>query len=251
MPEHAHAPSPNVSIPTLREYTKAVHDSWTRLYPNIPIPAHGATADHFPAPPVTYVATGSPEALRAYVAAHPPATATFALDLSTNQELRALAPEHAYDDANFREVPIGERVSLTRGVIVDLALMSGLWEEDGFVVPGAAICVAGCVVPFIFRPMPANGNVYASAQTRVNLLPLAWVGSARLRSTTANISTTIADGGCRWGRKMWNGRDSNYLCIRTSFEVRMLPVCRGPDVLDITDVVRAVRDSYLDRCIGV
>lgn len=194
MPEHAHAPSPNVSIPTLREYTRAVHDTWTRLYPNIPIPAHGATADHFPAPPVAYVATGSPEALRAYVAAHPPATATFALDLSTNPELRALAPEHAYDDADFREVPIGERVSLTRGVIVDLALMSGLWEEDGFVVPGAAICVAGCVDLFLFGHTLADANVCVSS----NACELAAVGLGWERAFALDDSQHIDYHSRRW-----------------------------------------------------
>ncbi|TFY50680.1 hypothetical protein EVJ58_g10937, partial [Rhodofomes roseus] len=53
------------------------------------------------------------------------------------------APEHAYDPVFFAEVPTAERVRLTRGLIVDLALMSGLWPEDGYVVPGATVCAAG------------------------------------------------------------------------------------------------------------
>ena len=228
-----------------------MRDTWTRLYPNIPIAAHGAAPDHFPAPPVAYVATGAPEALRGYVAAHPPATATFALDLSTNSELRALAPKHAFDDANFREVPIGERVSLTRSVIVDLALMAGLWEEDGFVVPGATICLAGCVVPLLSGFALPDASVHASVRTSVSLLLLGRVGSVHSRLVRANISIITADGGSRWGHKMRSGGDSNYLCTRASFNMRILRMCTGPDVLDITDVVRAVWDSDLDRYIGV
>ncbi|KZT73267.1 hypothetical protein DAEQUDRAFT_808385 [Daedalea quercina L-15889] len=137
-----HQLSPNVSTPSLKDYVQAVHDAWTRLYPNTPIPASSG-AGHFPAPPIMYIAADAPEALRGYVAAFTPATAKFALDLSTNADLRALAPEHTYDPVHFREVPVGERISLTRGMLVDLALVSGLWTEDAHVVPGATVCAAG------------------------------------------------------------------------------------------------------------
>ncbi|KAH9929803.1 uncharacterized protein B0H18DRAFT_1117336 [Fomitopsis serialis] len=111
--------------PSLKEYVQAVHDTWTRLYPNHPISLDAAPA---PTPGIPRRADvvrgdGRPETLRSYVAAFPPSAAKFALDLSTNAELRALAP-------STRTTP------LTRGMIVDLALMSGLWAEEGYVVPG-------------------------------------------------------------------------------------------------------------------
>ena len=45
-------------------------------------------------------------------------------------DLRALAPEHAYDPARFPEVPVGERVSLTRGALVDLSRRSSPPTEE-------------------------------------------------------------------------------------------------------------------------
>lgn len=132
------------SDPPLDVYVKAAHDTWTRLYPDAPIPQissdskHDST--HFPTPPITYLASDSPDALREYIKAFPSSTAVFALDLSTNPELRALAPQHAYVQEDFAKESEEERIRLTRGAIVDLALLGGLWPEVDGVLPGAAVC---------------------------------------------------------------------------------------------------------------
>ncbi|OBZ79230.1 hypothetical protein A0H81_01390 [Grifola frondosa] len=96
--------------------------------------------EHFPAPPITYVASDSPDAIREFISAFPSSTALFALAISTNPELRALAPQHAYVQAEFAAEDAEERVRLTKGMIVDFAMVSGLWAWDGDVVPGAIVC---------------------------------------------------------------------------------------------------------------
>ncbi|PCH34248.1 hypothetical protein WOLCODRAFT_95105 [Wolfiporia cocos MD-104 SS10] len=128
----------------IKKYAKAARETWKRLYPHSPLPVTFASAGpdpaHFPSPPITYVASDSPEALRRFIAAFPSSTAIFSLDLSTNPGLRALAPQHAYDEEMFAKEDREQRVRLTRGTIVDLALASGLWAEEGEVMPGATIC---------------------------------------------------------------------------------------------------------------
>lgn len=131
----------------LEEYIRIARDTWTRLYPDWPLAVSSTTAvpqepAHFPSPPITYLASDAPEALRDFVGAFPSSTAIFALDLSTNPDLRALAPQHAYVEEDFVTEDEEERIALTRGMIVDLALLSGLWAINGDVVPGATICTA-------------------------------------------------------------------------------------------------------------
>ncbi|KZT08733.1 uncharacterized protein LAESUDRAFT_742405 [Laetiporus sulphureus 93-53] len=134
-------------LPT-SNYARAVRNTWTRLYPDSPLPSTSASQHpdselgplHFPAPPITYIATDSPEALREYVTEFPPATAVFALDLSTKPALRAIAPERDYVQEQFAQEPDEQRAAMTRGMLVDLALVSGLWAVEGEVVPGAVIC---------------------------------------------------------------------------------------------------------------
>ncbi|KAL6309448.1 hypothetical protein BKA93DRAFT_357908 [Sparassis latifolia] len=121
----------------LEHYVTAARDAWSRLYPDIPLESPPL---HFPAPPITYIASDSTDMLRDYVAAFSPSTAMFALALSTNSGLRALAPHHAYVQTEFVKEEEAERILLTRGMIVDLALLSGLWASEGDAVPGAVVC---------------------------------------------------------------------------------------------------------------
>ncbi|TFK86923.1 hypothetical protein K466DRAFT_586796 [Polyporus arcularius HHB13444] len=99
--------------------------------------------DHFPAPPLMWLASDSPPASREFVAAFPTATAVFSLAHSTKSELRGLAPVHEYVQAEFDRESLDERIRLTRGMIVDLAMLSGLWSWPGEVVPGAVVCGEG------------------------------------------------------------------------------------------------------------
>ena len=99
--------------------------------------------DHFPAPPIMWLASDSPPAAREFAVHFSSATAAFSLEHSTNPELRALAPKHEYVQAEFDAEPLQERVRLTKGVLVDLAMVSGLWAWPGEVVPAAVVCGEG------------------------------------------------------------------------------------------------------------
>ena len=94
----------------------------------------------FPDPPITYIASDSHAGAHEFASAFPPSTAVFSLDSSTNPDLRALAPQGEYVQEEFNELDEADRIRLTRGMVVDLALLSGLWAWPGEVVPGANIC---------------------------------------------------------------------------------------------------------------
>ncbi|KAJ3934743.1 MAG: hypothetical protein NXY57DRAFT_914158 [Lentinula lateritia] len=71
---------------------------------------------------------------------------TFSLYASTSPVLRALASPKAYVQAEFDALH-EDKVMLTRGVIVDMALVSGLWmedgDDDGKMKPDAVVCTIG------------------------------------------------------------------------------------------------------------
>ena len=95
----------------------------------------------FPAPPVMWFASDSPTAAQDFAAAFPPPTALFSLARSGDGMLRAIAPFKPYVQKEFNEEPPLERARLTRGAIVDFAMVSGLWARPGDVVPGATVCM--------------------------------------------------------------------------------------------------------------
>lgn len=120
----------------LEDYVQATYDTWNRLYSQ-----NASTRDDvFPDPPITYVASDSHAGAHEFASAFPSSTAVFSLDSSTNPDLRALAPQGEYVQEEFDELDEADRIRLTRGMVVDLALLSGLWAWPGEVVPGANIC---------------------------------------------------------------------------------------------------------------
>ena len=155
---------PGNKIP-LQKYIEGARTAWDKFYGNTTAAAsttseadfedvgdhssdHDVSSghdDHFPAPPLMWLASDSPPASREFISAFPTATAVFSLAHSTNSELRALAPVHEYVQAEFDKESLEERVRLTRGMIVDLAMVSGLWSWPGEVVPGAVVCGEGYV----------------------------------------------------------------------------------------------------------
>ncbi|EMD32521.1 hypothetical protein CERSUDRAFT_58386 [Gelatoporia subvermispora B] len=133
----------HTSYVPLENYVQAARDTWDRLYTNgLNVDASPVNPEpaQFPAAPIAYVASDAPETLREFFAAFPPETALFALGTSTKSELRALAPHHEYNQTVFVKEDEEERVRLTRGMVVDFAMMSGLWAGEGDVVPGAVVC---------------------------------------------------------------------------------------------------------------
>lgn len=120
----------------LEKFVEAAHATWERLY--------GADTDidttQFPAPPIVYAASDSHTVIEEFMSALPTSSAVFSLGTSTDPALRALAPQHEYVQDEFAGLGEQERVRLTRGMVVDLAMVSGLWAWDGDVVPGATVC---------------------------------------------------------------------------------------------------------------
>lgn len=126
----------------LDHYVSATKDAWARLYSS-----ESTYSTHYPSPPITYIASDSPESLTEFVKSFPSSTAVFALDMSTNHELKALAPKHEYFQERFDNEDEDERIRLTRGAIVDFAMVSGMWAWEGDVLPGATVCTLTYVHP--------------------------------------------------------------------------------------------------------
>lgn len=54
----------------------------------------------------------------------------YSLERSTNAELRSIASREAYVQAEFAALSEEQRIRLTRGALVDFALVSGLWTDE-------------------------------------------------------------------------------------------------------------------------
>ncbi|CAL1694604.1 unnamed protein product [Somion occarium] len=119
------------------DFVSAVHETWSRLFDN---KLTSSDSTHFPSAPIAYIASDSPTAVDEIMNAFPSSAAMFSLQTSTNSDLRSLAPQHEYVQKEFNEESEEERIRLTRGMIVDFALLSGFWTWEGEVVPGATIC---------------------------------------------------------------------------------------------------------------
>ncbi|KAI0783109.1 hypothetical protein C8Q75DRAFT_784903 [Abortiporus biennis] len=138
----ANYPYRNEHIP-LDNYVKATHETWSRLFAS-PHSSSSSPASsdplHFPSPPITYVASDSPTEIKQFISAFPSSTAVFSLESSTDPTLRGLASKKEYDQHEFDKEEEEERKRLTTGMIVDFAMMSGLWSWEGDVVPGTTVC---------------------------------------------------------------------------------------------------------------
>jgi hypothetical protein len=74
----------------------------------------------------------------------------FSLTMSRQPELRALASPKEYVQEEFALFDPDVRIRATRGVIVDFALVSGIWPEDEGSTPIATVCTIGYGNFFIF-----------------------------------------------------------------------------------------------------
>lgn len=128
----------------VENYVEAIRDTWSRLYPSMPLPSREVSLEepsHFPVPPITWIASDAPEASQKFQDGFPASgAALFSLASSTDAALRGIAPKHAYIQKEFNQEEESERIRLTRGMIVDLAMVSGLWAWEGEVLPGAIVC---------------------------------------------------------------------------------------------------------------
>lgn len=121
-------------LPTT-EYVNAVADTWPRVSP----PSTANPTDSIPSNPVIYLASDSLEGEREFISSvH--AENVFSLAGSQNPELAALASPMDYVQGEFDQLKLSERAAATKGMIVDFALVSGMWAGDDGFTPEATIC---------------------------------------------------------------------------------------------------------------
>jgi len=112
----------------ISEYADAVSATALRLFADAqtPIPL--------------YIASDSPTAQSELVGALSTSTKAYTLASSTLPNLNAIASPTEYVQTEFDQLPEEERVSLTRGALLDFAMLSGMWTPLGQPLPRAMIC---------------------------------------------------------------------------------------------------------------
>ncbi|KAJ3570634.1 hypothetical protein NP233_g4277 [Leucocoprinus birnbaumii] len=85
-----------------------------------------------------YLASDSPAAEREFAEAY--AGPYLSLRRSESAVLQRLASSQDYDQKVFNNLSLEERSGLTKGMIVDFALLSGAWSSEGEPAPRAGIC---------------------------------------------------------------------------------------------------------------
>ena len=110
-------------------YMDGVKDTWARL--------HTRRESK-----VVYFASDSSAAEQQFSKLHD--GPTFSLFATTHPRLRALASPREYYQNTFNELDIEYRVLATRGMVVDLAMVSGLWASGEDLLPQANVCSIRC-----------------------------------------------------------------------------------------------------------
>ncbi|TFY67983.1 hypothetical protein EVG20_g3728 [Dentipellis fragilis] len=122
-------------LPT-KVYADALNASWARLFK-----VNGTSSNTTETPsPRVYLASDDPTALKELVPLLPENTTAFTLANSSDPALREIASPEAYVQAEFNRLDLEERQRRTRGMIVDFALLSGLWAWNNDPVPAGMIC---------------------------------------------------------------------------------------------------------------
>ncbi|KAH8998774.1 hypothetical protein EDB86DRAFT_2802716 [Lactarius hatsudake] len=114
----------------IEEYASASNAAWDRLF--------RPTGNS--APQAVFLASDDPKAFKELQSQLEPGSRIFSLATSTNADLSKIASPAPYFQAEFSALPEADRVWLTKGMIVDFALLSGLWAWDDDPKPGAVIC---------------------------------------------------------------------------------------------------------------
>jgi hypothetical protein len=92
--------------------------------------------------PLFYVASDSPAAVEEFLGELPSNVRLTSLGWSNDERLQAIASPRPYVQGEFNALSEEERTGLTKGMIVDFALLTGLWvqENDPDVRPYAIVC---------------------------------------------------------------------------------------------------------------
>jgi hypothetical protein len=112
------------------EYSAAGNAAWNRLFRS-----KGNTR-----PPAVYLASDDPDVFEELQSQLEPGSMIFSLSRSGNPDLQHIASPAPYFQDKFAELPEADRVRLTKGMIVDFAVLSGLWAWHDDLKPGAVIC---------------------------------------------------------------------------------------------------------------
>ena len=120
-------------------YVEAALETWQRLKPT----GQGS--------PLFYVASDSPTGPEEFLNQLPNNARAFSLAWSDDEELRAIASPRSYVQEEFNTFSKEGRIRFTKGMVVDFALLSGLWinEHDAEVRPYATVCGLRYGVAFV------------------------------------------------------------------------------------------------------
>jgi hypothetical protein len=110
------------------QYAQAVQDTSSRLLAQIESPI------------AVYIASDSPSANAELVNSLPSHTRLFSLARSQNRQLQALASPNEYVQREFDKLDLEERVNLTRGMVIDFAMLNGMWAWNDDIIPQATVC---------------------------------------------------------------------------------------------------------------
>jgi len=113
----------------IADFANAVVETWTRLHSDRP-------GEH----PLVYVASDAPSVLLEFSNLSSSRYRTFSLSQSKDPRLRALASSAEYRQKDFNESEDSVRIHATRGMVVDFALISGMWAWSKEILPDAVIC---------------------------------------------------------------------------------------------------------------
>ncbi|KAF8167535.1 hypothetical protein B0H34DRAFT_20508 [Crassisporium funariophilum] len=116
------------NIIPLQTYIDGVESTWARLH----------TGPMSQIKPVVYVASDSPAAQEQFSEMYE--GETFSLFETGNPRLRELASPGEYYQKTFDELNLQSRIMATRGMVVDLAMVSGLWPHEKDILPDATVC---------------------------------------------------------------------------------------------------------------
>lgn len=130
------------SYVSLEKFAKAISNTWTRLS-ELDIPKDDADAAITSSPSTTmsvWLASDVPQIWQNMSELVPEGTRLFSLERSDDPKLRQLASRREYVQSEFNELSLHDRVEATRGTIIDLAMLSGMWAAEGELRPMGVIC---------------------------------------------------------------------------------------------------------------
>ncbi|KAH8835078.1 hypothetical protein DL96DRAFT_1702083 [Flagelloscypha sp. PMI_526] len=116
----------NYSNVPLQNFADAVHKQW----PNFYLRAHPNTTEVTIPDPIVYLASDDRQAIWNMTELFAKDT-TFSLPTSGHADLASLASTAPYVQQEFEKLSVDERIRNTKGMVIDLAMLAGLWSDDG------------------------------------------------------------------------------------------------------------------------